>query len=449
MTDFISIQQAMDKGSGKISIRGWVHRERKSKKLGFIVMRDSSNIIQCVFDRSKFEDRWGDVDKILIETSMEIFGEIKKDDRAPSGYEIQVDDFKIVHYAEPFPITKDQSPEFLLDNRHLWLRSRKLVAVMKIRSTVMHAIHKFFTEKEYFLFDPPILQPNQCEGGSTLFEVKYYKDKSYLAQTWQLYAEAAIFALEKVYDVAPTFRAEKSKTSRHLSEFWMAEMEAAWLRLEDVTEIAKEEIKFIISEVLVHNKAELKFLEVDSDKLKSMIKKDWPTITYTKALNMLKEKNKMDTEWGKDLRTIEEEELMKNYDTPVVVIEYPKEAMAFYKPVKKRVEDDKKSNEKNKEEKQDEAPGPVALCFDMLAPNGTEIVGGSERDTDIDEIIKYLKKEGEDPDNYKFYLDLRKYGSVPHSGYGVGVERVIMWICGLDNVKDSIAFPRTMLRKDP
>ncbi len=447
MTNFISIQQAMNKDSGKVAIRGWVYRERKSKKLGFIVMRDGSNIIQCIFDRSKFEDRWGDVDKILIETSMEVHGEIKKDDRAPSGYEIQVDDFKVIHYAEVFPIKGGENPDFLLDNRHLWLRSRKLVAVMKIRSTVMHAIHKFFKDRGYILFDPPILQPNQCEGGSTLFEVKYYKDKSYLAQTWQLYAEAAIFALEKVYDVAPTFRAEKSKTSRHLSEFWMCEMEAAWLKLEDVTEISKQEIKFIISEVLDKNKVELEFLKVDIKKFEDMIKKDWPTITYTKALKILKEKNNMDFEWGKDLRTIEEEELMKNYDTPVVVIEYPKEVMAFYKPVKKKG----KNNENGENDKgEEDAPGPVALCFDMLAPERYgEIIGGSQRDTDINELIKYLKKQGEKPEDYKFYLDLRKYGSVPHSGYGVGVERVITWICGLDNVKDSIAFPRTMLRKEP
>ncbi len=440
MTEFISIQEAMDKGSGKVSIRGWVHRERKSKKLAFIILRDSSNIIQCVFDRSKFEDRWQDIDKILIETSMEIFGEIKKDERAPSGYEIQVDDFNIIHFAEVFPIKGGENPDFLLDNRHLWLRSRKLVSVMKIRHTIILAIHEFFTKKGYFLFDPPIFQPNQCEGGSTLFEVKYYNNKTYLSQSWQFYAEAAVFALGKVYDVAPTFRAEKSKTSRHLTEFWMAEMEAAWLKLEDVTEIAKEEIKFIISKVILHNKPELEFLKVDIDKLSEMIKKDWPTITYTKALKILKEKQNMDVEWGKDLRTIEEEGLMKNFDTPIVVIEYPKQAMAFYKPVKKIAKGEKNESD---------APGDVALCFDMLAPNGTEIIGGSQRDTDINEIIKYLKKEGENPDDYKFYLDLRKYGSVPHSGYGVGVERVIVWICGLDNIKDSIAFPRTMLRKEP
>ncbi len=439
MIEFKSIKKAMEQGSGKVSIRGWVYRERKSKKLGFITIRDSSNIIQCIFEKSKLEERWEEVDKILVETSIEIHGEIKEDTRAPSGYEINVDDFKIVNLAEPFPITKDQSTEFLLDKRHLWIRSRRMVAILKIRSTVISSIHKFFRNKNFFEFSPPVLQPSQCEGGSTLFEVKYFKEKTYLSQSWQLYAEAAIFALERVYDVSPTFRAEKSKTSRHLTEFWMAEMEAAWMHLKDVTELAKEEIKFIISRVLKRNQEELKILGVDTKRLEVCLEKPFPTITYTQAIKKLKEKF-MEVEWGKDLRTIEEDKLMEDYDTPVVVIEYPKEVMAFYKMEKKL----------RPGEEKDDAPRPVALCFDMIAPEGYgEIVGGSERDTDIKALKQALEKEGEDPNNYEWYLDLRRYGSVPHSGYGVGVERLISWICKLDNIKDAIPFPRTMLRKGP
>ena len=296
------------------------------------------------------------------------------------------------------------------------------------------AIHEFFRDNGYYEFTPPIFTPNACEGGSTLFEVKYYDSKVYLTQTWQLYAEAMIFSLGKIYDMSPTFRSEKSKTSRHLTEFWMAEMEAAWMSYLDVIQVAKDEIKFIIRKILDTNQADLEFLEVDTGKLEAMISREWPTITYTEALDMLKEKDSMDVVWGKDLRTIEEETLMKHFDTPVAVIQYPKEVMAFYKPV----------------ESEANAPGPVARCFDMLAPDcGLEIVGGSERDTDINALITALEAEGESVENYDWYLDLRRYGSVPHSGYGLGVERVLQWILELDNIKDAIPFPRTMARVRP
>jgi asparaginyl-tRNA synthetase len=258
--------------------------------------------------------------------------------------------------------------------------------------------------------------------------------RSNTSQSWQLYAEAAIFALEKVYDVGPTFRAEKSKTSRHLCEFWMAEMEAAWMELEECTEVAKEEIKFIVKEVLDKNQKELEILERDKSKLKVCLKKPFPTITYTQALDILKEKSGLDIPWGKDLRTVEEDELMKHFDTPVVVTHYPKEIMAFYKPV----------------DAEAEAPGSVAKCFDMLSPEGYgELIGGSERDINIKELKKYLEKDGESPSDYKFYFDSRKYGSVPHSGYGLGLERLIMWICGIPNIKDAIPFPRSMTRMRP
>ncbi len=426
--NFLSIAEAMKKGSGSVNVRGWIHRERGSSKIKFVVLRDSTQIIQCVIVRSDVGDeKFSVADKLQVEASLEIRGEIKKDDRAPTGYEVLVKDFEVIGESDTYPITKDQSPEFLLDKRHLWLRSRKMIAIMKIRSTITGAIHDFFRSKGYHEFNPPIFQPAQCEGGSTLFEVKYYNTKTYLTQSWQLYAEAAVFALEKVYDMSPTFRAEKSKTSRHLSEFWMAEMEAAWMKLDECAELAKEEIAFIVAEVLKKNRGELEILGRDVAKLKK-IKLPFPTITYTGALDILKKKCEMDVKWGKDLRTIEEDKLMEHFDKPVVVTHYPKEIMAFYKP--KDPEDPK-----------------TALCFDMLAPEGYgEIVGGSERETDVDSLMGSLKKMGEDPKNYDWYIDLRRYGSVPHSGYGLGVERVVAWICGIDNIKDAIPFPRTMLR---
>ncbi|MBI4895420.1 MAG: asparagine--tRNA ligase [Candidatus Aenigmarchaeota archaeon] len=427
---FISIKEAMSQQKGKVSIRGWVYRERKSNKFTFLVIRDSSDIVQCVLKKEKFENQWQDIDKLLIESSVEIEGHIKKDERAPTGYEIDVDKINIVGYAEVFPIKKDQSAELLLDERHLWLRSRKMTAVMKIRSSVFSAIDDFFRSKGFYEVAPPIFTPNACEGGATLFEVKFFDDKVYLTQSWQLYAEAMIFSLEKIYCNSPCFRAEKSKTSRHLAEFYMAEMEMAWADLAQVEKYAEELVEFIVQRILEKNSEELKILERDVSKLEK-IKAPFPRITYTEALKILKEKENLSIEWGKDLRTVEEELLVKYFSSPVIVTNYPKEIMAFYKP-------------------SDPKDPKTALCFDMLAPEGFgEIIGGSQRETDIKKLIEGLKKEGENIDNYQWYLDSRRFGSIPHSGFGLGVERVVRWICGLDNIKDAIPFPRTMLRKSP
>jgi len=433
-SQWTKINEILDgkKTDKNVKIRGWIYRTRSSGNIVFMVIRDSSGILQATVIKGNLIDKkFNDAKKALIESSLELNGIVKKDKRAPGGYELKVTDLNIINFAKSFPIVKDQSPEFLLDQRHLWIRSQKLTSILKIRSTVVGAIHKFFRNRGYYEFDAPVLQPNQCEGGSTLFEVKYYDNKTYLSQTWQLYAEAAIFSLEKIYNMGPTFRAEKSKTSRHLSEFWMAEMEAAWMDLHDVTEIAKEEIKFILKEVLDNNKDELVILGQDITKLEKILKSKFPTITYTKALNILKEKEDMVIEWGKDLRTIEEDKLMKHFSTPAVITNYPLEIMAFYKP-------------------SDPKDLKTALCFDMIAPGGYgEIVGGSQRSLDIKDMTKRLKAMGEKIENYDWYFDLRKYGSVMHSGYGVGVERVVAWICNLDNIKDAIPFPRTILRFRP
>ena len=301
----------------------------------------------------------------------------------------------------------------------------------EVRSTVVGGIHSFFRDRGFYEFDAPVLQPNQCEGGSTLFEVKYYEDKTYLSQSWQLYAEAGIFALEKIYNMGPTFRAEKSKTSRHLSEFWMAEMEAAWMGLSDVAGLAKEEVHYILDQVLEKNKKDLEVLGQDIAKLQEIAAAEFPTITYTEALRILREKEGMDIEWGKDLRTIEEDKLMNHFKTPVVVTNYPLEIMAFYKP-------------------KDEQDPRTALCFDMLAPEGYgEIIGGSQRSTDIAAMTERLEQMGECVQNYQWYFDLRRFGSVPHAGYGLGVERLVAWICKAENIKDTIPFPRTLLRFRP
>lgn len=429
---FKSIKEAMQQASGKVAIRGWIYRERGNKKLRFIILRDASEIIQCIIKLDKVgEEQFELASKQQIEASMKITGEIKKDQRAPSGYEIDVDAFEVVGESHEYPIQKDQSPEFLLDIRHLSIRMRKQAAILKIRSAYVQAREAFFAKEGFTRFDAPILQPSQCEGGSTLFEVKYYKEKTYLSQSWQLYAEAGVFGLEKIYNFGPTFRAEKSKTSRHLSEFWMAEMEAAWFDLKDVSEFAKKELKYCIKTTAEKCREEFALLEQDPDALIKMCEKEWPTIKYREALQLIKEKDGIEVPFGKDLRTEEEKAIMQHYDTPVAVTHYPVSAMAFYKP----------RDPQNPDE---------ALCFDMLAPAiGTEIVGGSQRSLDVKDMQERLEAEGEDIKNYDWYMDLRRYGSVPHAGYGVGTERVIAWITATENIKDCIPFPRTMLRWTP
>jgi asparaginyl-tRNA synthetase len=432
-TEYITVQEALTKGSGEVSLHGWVHRERGSKQLKFIVLRDSSEIIQCILKSEDFDEKtWDVIDKIQIEASVELKGIIVKDERAPTGYELKVSKFTLVGDSHEFPIQKDVSREHLAEQRHLWLRSRKMTAMLKIRSTVFGAIDEYFKKEGFYEYHSPIFQAVQCEGGSDLFHVDYFGKKDvFLAQTWQLYAEPAIFALEKIYTIAPSFRAEKSKTSRHLTEYWHAEMEMAWADFEEIIGYGEKLLKFIFTKVLDKHKKELEILGRDISKLTPIVEKPFIRMTYTEALQILKDKCGMEIEWGKDLRTIEEEKLSELYDVPVICTHYPKKVKAFYMTV---APDDDKS----------------VLGCDFLAPEGYgEIIGGSQRESDIESVKQRLIEEGEDPSEYEFYLDTRRYGSVPHGGFGLGVERVIRWICGLDTIKDAIAFPRTMERYKP
>ncbi|MDD9953764.1 MAG: asparagine--tRNA ligase [Candidatus Woesearchaeota archaeon] len=429
----MTIQDAIEQGTGDAQLRGWIWRERGSNKMKFLVLRDSSNIIQCVCKRDDFSDeQWDAIDKLQVEAAVELEGTLKKDDRAPTGVELTVKKLTIVGASDTFPITKDQSTEFLADNRHLWLRSRKMTAILKIRSTVFGAIHDYFRSNGFYEYQSPIFQSVQCEGGSTLFNVPYFGQEGvFLAQSWQLYAEPAIFSLEKIYTMAPSFRAEKSKTSRHLTEYWHAEMEIAWANFDDVIDVGEGVLKHITKTVLERNKLDLEVLERDISKLEPVTKKQFPRMTYDDALKILKDKCDMDVEWGKDLRTVEEDKLSELYDTPIIVTHYPKKVKAFYM----------KEAPDNKE---------VVHGVDFIAPEGYgEIIGGSERESDLESIKERLKEMGEDVKEYEFYLDTRKYGSVPHGGFGMGTERVIAWICGVENIKDTIPFPRTMLRWTP
>lgn len=429
----MSVQEALDKGKGKVWLRGWVYRERKFADKVFIVLRDRSGILQCVIKQGAVPKKdFAAAQDASLESSCKIFGTLKEDKRAPGGYELQAQKFELVHRAERFPITKDEakSPEFLLDHRHLWLRSQHLTSVFKVRDTVFGAIRDFFREHDYYEWSPPILTPVACEGGATLFEVKYFDDVAYLTQSWQLYAEAGIFGLEKIFTISPCFRAERSRTARHLAEFWMAEAETAWQSFPEMLKQAEELVSFVVQQCVKKRSKELKELGQDVSKLKK-IRPPFKRITYSEVLKFLEEKEGLRVPWGKDLRTVEEDKLMKHFDKPVIVTHYPKEVKAFYMP----------ADPKNPK---------VAVCFDMLLPEGYgEVIGGSQRDESIDEMKKALKKGGEHPKHYDWYFDTRRYGSVPHCGFGLGVERLLAWICKLDNIKDAIPFPRTMLRKTP
>lgn len=429
---FISIKEALEKKKGKVALRGWVYRVAKLKDKIFITLRDHSDIVQCVISKGTVSDKeFKAADKLLIESSVQIEGTIRQESRAPTGFEIDVSKIVIVHYSEPFPITKDINEELLLDRRHLWLRSRKMTSILKIRSTVFAAIHEFFRNQGFYEFQSPIIIPGGAEEGPTLFEIKYFERKAYLTQTWQLYAEAAMFALEKIYTIAPSFRAEKSKTSRHLTEYWHAEMELPWVSLDELIDYAEGLIKHIVKRVLENNRTELAILNQDIKKLETALKKNFARITYDDAIKLLKKKFNIAISWGKDLRTIEEDKLGQLFDTPFFVTHYPKDIMAFYKP-------------------RDPKNPKVALCFDLIGSEGHgELIGGSIRDPDIEELKRSLKNKGEKIEDYNYYLDTRRYGSVPHGGFGMGVERVVKWLCGLDNIKDAIAFPRTPDRFKP
>lgn len=429
---FTSIKDAMKKGIGTVHLRGWCYRSRGSNALRFIILRDSTDIIQCVVEKDKVtQASWDDALKIDIEASLELEGEIVEDKRAPTGYEVKVKEIKLIGESVGWPIQKDQSTELLADLKHLWLRSRYMTAILKIRSTVFGAIDEYFRKEGFYEFQSPMFQATQAEGGSTLFSVNYFGKPVYLAQTWQLYAEPAIFSLEKIYCIAPSFRAEKSKTSRHLTEYWHAEMEVAWATFKDIQDYGEALIKHVVSKVLEKNLEELKILNRDIKLLEKVRDQPFIRMTYTDALKELKEKCNIDIEWGKDLRTIEEDELSKLHDQFLIVRNYPKEVKAFYM------------------KEDDEDPKVVHGC-DFIAPECYgEIIGGSERESDLQKIKDRLTEMGEDPSKYEFYLDTRKYGSVPHGGFGMGVERLISFICHLENIKDAIPFPRTMLRTTP
>jgi asparaginyl-tRNA synthetase len=415
-----------------VVVKGWLYNKRSSGKINFLIIRDGSGYLQCIYFKGNVtEDVFETAGKVGQETSLEVTGVVKKEPRAPGGYELDATDLKIIHEAKDYPITpKEHGIEFLMDHRHLWLRSSKQVAVLKIRHKVVKAIRDFFDNRGFTLFDTPILTPNAVEGTSNLFETEYFDlGKAYLTQSGQLYAEAGAMAFGKVYTFGPTFRAEKSKTRRHLTEFWMIEPEVAFADLNDDMDLAEEFLEYVVQTVLKDGEEELKILERDTTKLQN-VKRPLPRIYYDEAVEILK-KNGIDFTWGNDLGGTDETVVSEQFDRPVMVHHYPAEVKAFY--MKRDPKNDK-----------------LALAVDVLAPEGYgEIIGGSQREDNLDVLLERIKEHDLPREVFEWYLDLRKYGSVPHSGFGLGLERTVSWICGLDHLRETIPFPRMIYRKNP
>jgi len=415
-----------------VTLRGWLFNKRSSGKVKFVILRDGTGYVQCVFFKGNVsKDIFEAADKIGQESSIEVSGKVKEESRSVGGFELDATDLKIIQNAINYPITpKDHGIEFLLDNRHLWLRSKRQVAILRIRHRIVKAIRDFFDERDFVLMDPPILTPNAVEGTSTLFETEYFDlGSAYLTQSGQLYAEAGAMALGKVYTFGPTFRAEKSKTRRHLTEFWMVEPEAAFFDLNDDMDLAESFLEYIVQTVLKEMTSELEILERDTSKLVN-VKKPLPRISYTEAIEILK-KNDVDIKWGEDVGGADETIISNQFDRPVIVHRYPADIKAFYM-------------------KRDPENPKLALAMDVLAPEGYgEIIGGSQREDDIDQLLERIKEHKLPQEAFEWYLDLRRYGSVPHSGFGLGLERTVSWICGLDHLREAIPFPRMIYRKTP
>ncbi len=414
-----------------VTVRGWIYRIRSSGSIVFAVVRDGTGNIQATIKKNVVGDEeFEKASQTLVESSVKITGTVAEDERAPGGYELKASNFSLIHMAEPFPITKDQSEEFLLDKRHLWVRSQKLTSVMRVKATLLSAAREWFEKEGWVEVTPPILSASAGEGGSTVFGLKYFGKTAFLAQTAQLHLEALIFSLDKVYSLTPSFRAEKSRTPRHLTEFWHLEGEAAWVDNEGNMDVHEQLISHMCQVVAEKNKAQLRELGRDPTILEA-ITPPFDRITYSDAVDMLHDKG-MDFTWGDDFGTVEERLLTEDLVSPMFVKNYPKSAKAaFY--MKENPDDT-----------------TTVLCSDLLAPEGYgEIIGASEREVENHTLIDRLLEQGADPDNYEWYLDLRKYGSVPHSGFGIGIERVVRWICRLDHIRDAVPFPRTPSRFYP
>jgi asparaginyl-tRNA synthetase len=416
---------------GTATLRGWVQTTRTHGKVAFVVVRDGTGIVQCVVVQKEVPpETWQLVAELTLETSVQVTGGVRADARAPGGYELSAQRIDIIGASDEYPIQpKEHGVDFLLDHRHLWLRSSQQRAIMRVRSEVEQAIHDFYYDRGFVRIDTPILTGSIGEGGAGLFEVDYFEEQAYLAQTGQLYAEAAAAALGKVYCFGPTFRAEKSKTRRHLTEFWMCEPEVAWNDSAANMALQEEFVAYLVQRAVERCRPELEVLERDTAALER-VKPPFPRLDYSEAVRLLQDRGQ-EIQWGDDLGAPDETILGDMHDRPVFIMNYPKQAKAFYM-------------------KENPADPRTVLCNDLIAPEGYgEIIGGSQREDDHDRLLARIREQGLPEESYRWYLELRRYGTFTHSGFGLGLERTVAWITGRPHIREMIAFPRMLNRLYP
>ncbi|MBM7856182.1 asparaginyl-tRNA synthetase [Desulfohalotomaculum tongense] len=423
--DGVLIKNLSSQVGSEVTINGWLYNRRGSGKIQFLIIRDGTGITQGVLVKQEKPDLFDTAKKIPQESSLRVTGVVEENPKAPGGYELQVNNIEVVSEAEHYPISlKKHGVDFLADRRHLWIRTPKQSAILRIRSEIELAVHEFFNQNDFIQADAPIITPNACEGTTTLFEIDYHGESAYLSQSGQLYNEATAMALGRVYCFGPTFRAEKSKTRRHLMEFWMIEAEAAYFDFEDNLKLQEEMIYHIIQRVLKNRRAELEVLGRDISKLEA-VKLPFPRLSYTEAVELLQNKGR-EFNWGDDFGAPDETAISEEFDSPVFIHRFPTAIKAFYM----------------KPDPQDEK---VVLGADLIAPEGYgEIIGGGQRIDDLALLEQRLEEHKLPKEAFEWYLDLRRYGSVPHSGFGLGLERTVAWICGLDHVREAIPFPRML-----
>jgi len=427
----VYIQEISHHDGQEATIRGWLRHRRSSGKIQFLAIRDGTGELQAVVSKGTVgEEQFAQSAALTQESSLMLTGTVRQDARAHGGYELDVTRIQVVQVADPFPIQpKEHGVGFLMEHRHLWLRSGRQHAILRIRHEIIRACRNFFDERGFVLVDAPIFTPNACEGTTTLFQTDYFDEKAYLTQSGQLYSEATAAAFGKVYCFGPTFRAEKSKTRRHLTEFWMVEPEVAFAELSDMMDLAEEFLSVIVQRVLESRKADLAVLERDTTKLERVVA-PLPRIMYEEAVSLLQKKGNP-IQIGDDFGGDEETLLSNEFDRPVIVHRYPSAIKAFYM-------------------QNDPVRPDLALCMDVLAPEGYgEIIGGGQRIHEYDKLMTRIKEHKLSEEAFRWYLDLRRYGSVPHAGFGMGIERVVAWICGLDHVRETIPFPRMLYKLYP
>ena len=428
--EWVLVKNLKDHVGSEVELRGWVYNQRASGKIRFIILRDGTGTVQCVLVKAENPELFAKAADLTQESSVILTGSVREEPRSPSGVEITLNSFRIIGLADPYPITlKEHGVDFLSENRHLWIRTPRQSAILRIRSTVEQSCREFLHGRDFVLADSPIITPAACEGTSTLFEISYHEEKAYLSQSGQLYNEATAMALNRIFCFGPTFRAEKSKTRRHLMEFWMLEAEAAFFEFEDNLKLQEELVYHLARTVLDRHSQDLRLLNRDTARLEA-ISLPFPRVSYTDAVKLLISEGHQ-IQWGEDFGAPHETAISEKYQSPVFITHFPTSIKAFYM-------------------EPDPANPEVILGADMLAPEGYgEIIGGSQRISDPDLLRKKIADHNLPADTFNWYLDLRRYGTVPHSGFGLGIERTVAWLCGIEHVREAIPFPRTLYRMYP